>query len=69
MRVMITIESVRELFINSNDFKSTGPDKIHFRMLKKLAQGILKPLAIICTVSQEMGKKRANIVPIFQKGA
>ena len=53
--------------------KSRGPDGIHPRVLKELADVIAGPLSIIFKWSWESGEvpvdwKLANVVPIFKKG-
>ena len=55
-----------------NGLKSPGPDELHPRVLKKLAEEISEPLSIIFLKSLRMGEapcnwRRANIVPIRAK--
>ncbi|CAM5095586.1 unnamed protein product [Natator depressus] len=50
-----------------------GPDELHPRVLKELADVIAEPLAIIFENSWRMGEvpddwKKAKVVPIFKKG-
>ncbi|CAM5073386.1 unnamed protein product [Natator depressus] len=50
-----------------------GPDALHLRVLKELADVIAEPLAIIFENSWRLGEvpdywKKANVVPIFKKG-
>ncbi|CAM4403626.1 unnamed protein product [Lepidochelys kempii] len=50
-----------------------GPDALHLRVLKELADVIAEPLAIIFENSWRSGEvqddwKKANVVPIFKKG-
>ncbi|CAM4529551.1 unnamed protein product [Caretta caretta] len=52
---------------------SMGPDALHLRVLKELADVIAEPLAIIFENSWRSGEvpddwKKANVVPIFKKG-
>ncbi|CAM4551596.1 unnamed protein product [Lepidochelys kempii] len=56
-----------------DEHKSMGPDALHPRVLKELADVISEPLAIIFENSWQLGRvpddwKKANVVPIFKKG-
>uniref|UniRef100_A0A803SSL5 Reverse transcriptase domain-containing protein n=1 Tax=Anolis carolinensis TaxID=28377 RepID=A0A803SSL5_ANOCA len=64
---------VQEHLATLNKFKSPGPDQLHPRVLKELAEVISEPLAIIFESSWRTGEvpadwRRANVVPIFKKG-
>ncbi|CAM4699543.1 unnamed protein product [Caretta caretta] len=55
-----------------DEHKSMGPDALHPRVLKELADVIAEPLAIIFENSWRLGEvpddwKKANVVPIFKK--
>uniref|UniRef100_UPI00109F2E4C uncharacterized protein LOC114596483 n=1 Tax=Podarcis muralis TaxID=64176 RepID=UPI00109F2E4C len=69
----ITKEIVQEYLASLDVFKSPGPDELHPRVLKELADVISEPLAVIFENSWRTGEvpadwRRANVVPIFKKG-
>ncbi|CAM4513742.1 unnamed protein product [Caretta caretta] len=73
MEVDITISEVEAKLKQLNGTKSGGPDNLHPRILKELAQEIASPLARIFNESVNSGVvpydwRIANIVPIFKKG-
>ncbi|CAM5107726.1 unnamed protein product [Natator depressus] len=66
-------EVVRDYLEKLDVHKSMGPDELHSRVLKELADVIAEPLAIIFENSWRTGEvpddwKKANVVPIFKKG-
>uniref|UniRef100_A0A8D0DX11 Reverse transcriptase domain-containing protein n=1 Tax=Salvator merianae TaxID=96440 RepID=A0A8D0DX11_SALMN len=72
-RLCMDKKKVREHLANLNVFKSPGPDELHPRVLKELADIIAEPLSVIFENSWITGEvpedwRRANVVPIFKKG-
>ncbi|KAK4810588.1 hypothetical protein QYF61_007325 [Mycteria americana] len=66
-------EMVSDLLHHLDTHKSMGPDEIHPRVLKELAEVLTKPLSIIYQQSWLTGEvsadwRLANVTPIFKKG-
>ncbi|KAK4807071.1 hypothetical protein QYF61_018412 [Mycteria americana] len=66
-------EIVSDLLHHLDTHKSMGPDEIHPRVLKELADVLTKPLSIIYQQSWLTGEvpadwRLANVTPIFKKG-
>ncbi|NXT06727.1 RTJK polymerase, partial [Prunella fulvescens] len=64
---------VREQLSNLDIHKSMGPDRMHPRVLRELAEVIAGPLSIIFAKSWETGEvpedwRKANVTPVFKKG-
>jgi len=64
---------VKDRLNNLDAHKSTGPDGMHPRVLRELADVIPEPLSIIFERSWRTGEvpedwRKANVTPIFKKG-
>ncbi len=70
---VVQVETVRELLLQLDCHKSMGPDEIHPRVLRELAEVIAEPLSIIYQRSLLTGEvpedwRIANVTPIYKKG-
>uniref|UniRef100_A0A8B9Q7B9 Reverse transcriptase domain-containing protein n=1 Tax=Apteryx owenii TaxID=8824 RepID=A0A8B9Q7B9_APTOW len=70
---LVEEEWVRDYLSKLDTHKSMGPDGIHPRVLRELADVIAKPLSIIFERSWRTGEvpedwKKANVTPVFKKG-
>ncbi|KFW09388.1 hypothetical protein N326_05068, partial [Eurypyga helias] len=70
---MVWEVQIWECLRNLKVHKSMGPDGIHLRVLKELADAVAKPLSIIFEMSWQSSEaptdwKRGNTTPVFKKG-
>ena len=70
----VTAERVEIKLLKLNPKMSCGPDEIHLRMLKELAEQIVLTLAFFLNNTMEKNEihadwKKAFVFPIFKKGA
>ncbi|KAM9591097.1 uncharacterized protein ACIBXB_006040 [Morphnus guianensis] len=70
---LIQEELVNDLLCHLDTHKSMGPDGIHPRVLRELAEVLAKPLSIIYQQSWSTGEvpedwRLANVTPIYKKG-
>ncbi|KAK4828567.1 hypothetical protein QYF61_027657 [Mycteria americana] len=70
---IIEEDAVNDLLCHLDTHKSMGPDGIHLRVLRELAEELAKPLSIIYQQSWLTGEvpdnwRLANVTPIYKKG-
>jgi len=70
---IIQEEAVNDLLCHLDTHRSMGPDGIHPRVLKELAEELAKPLSIICQQSWLTGEvpdnwRIASVTSIYNKG-
>jgi len=67
------VEEVRDHLSSLDGHKSMGPDRMHPRVLRELADVISEPLSIIFERSWRTGEvledwRKASVTPIFKQG-
>ncbi|KFP27068.1 RNA-directed DNA polymerase from mobile element jockey, partial [Colius striatus] len=67
------VEEVKDFLGKLNTRKSMGPDGMHPRVVRKLADVIAELLSVIFKESWRTGKvpedwRKANVTPVFKKG-
>ena len=65
---MILEETVRDLLLQLDCHKSTGPDEIHPRVLRELVEMIAEPLSIIYQCSLLTGEVPEDCQCDYKKG-
>ena len=70
---LVEEDCVRDRLSNLDIHKSMGPDGMHPRVLRELADVIAEPLSIIFERSWRTGEvpmdwRKANVTPVFKKG-
>ena len=72
--ITITKDQMEKELKSLNEYKSPGPDKVHPKIIKEMAQELALPLKILFDRTLEEGRipqkwKTAEVIPIFKKGA
>jgi len=70
---IIQEEAVNNLLCHLDTYKSVGPDGIHPRVLRELAEELARPLSIIYQQSRLTGEvpddwRISSVTPIYKKG-
>ena len=70
----VRAEQVQDHLMRLDEYRSVGPDSVHPRVLKDLAEVVAEPLSIVFEKSQLSGEvpddwRKGYLTPIYKKGS